>query len=108
MGTEQIPYRKLDDAEACWLVESDGTLWRVLDVSFDDGMAWVRVRRPDEEANGGRPPVCETAVADGALLVWELSGGARVLARSGPAGRLRWNPDGENAAKVLEGIGLPA
>lgn len=102
--THSIPREALDHSIACQLVDADGIRWEVLNVTFDEGRAWVQARRygsgPNAPAyyagkgNGGPGPaqgrVVERIVAPGSLLIWILRDGRQVVARGGEGGVLSW------------------
>lgn len=94
MDETTIPHRLLAEARDCHLIEADGRRREVLDVSFEDGRAWVRIRNRAEDAPSGTPEVLETVLGEGATLEWELPEEARIRAVSGGGGLLRWEREG--------------
>ena len=96
MAAEAIPRRMIDDARACWLMGEDGSKWRVVDVVFDDGVAWIQARATEEmDQDDSGPRILETVLTGGAWLVWELADGGRVRLDGGPVGQLEWSVERE-------------
>lgn len=114
MKERPISEQDLQAALECRLVEPDGTSWQVVDVTVDEGRAWVRARRPppEQEAAGNgsdgtgdsreesrpRLRVFDTVLSRSARLIWEFPGGHRVEAVGADDGDLEWavkGPGGE-------------
>lgn len=102
MENKPVTDRDLEEAEECRLVEPDGTSWKVLHVTVENGLTWVRAQRPAEMPHGsesgetgelppGRRRVFDTVLSPKARLVWKLPDGRDVEARGAADGELVWD-----------------
>lgn len=118
MSQKPIPDRELEQAQECWLVEPDGSRWEVLDVTVDQGRAWVRARRPPDRDNGGDPAgngenspgrlrVFDTVLSRRARLIWELTDGRSVEVQGIGDGELSWSVEVRGGSSAGDSTGIP-